>query len=149
MARDLFAAKTCTDMSTSILTLSTDLMKLISTANGSYIKTTGLDATRLLFVVYQRTSKQKADDGTIYVRSGSTAGKYDYEPGNYSTLRGLNITVAKSTIASNPQRHFFTIKETARFLDSNNYINFDYSTEMGKNGNTTEERMIGAIYLPR
>ena len=149
MARDLITPIKTSDMSTGSCRMTSANMVKVSTANGAYIKTTGLDASRLLFCVARTTKNGGVADGAIYVVPGSTASKSDYEPGLYSTLNYHKIVCSLTTIIVKRDVQYFTIKETAKFLDTDNYIKFNFSTGISSGGGTTERTLIGAIYLGR
>ena len=110
-------------------------------ANGVYVKCTGIDPTRLVFFV-TRNSSECSSAGELIVLAGSTSGVDDFEPGSYSTLRNKSITVAATTNFVNKLStsdgsfniQFFTIPETARFLDSNHRINITCSSELSSVG---------------
>jgi hypothetical protein len=161
MARDLITPIKTTDMSTGFSKLSTDKMVLISTANGAYIETSGLNPTK--FVFFCMRSSKSTKNAYIYVRAGSTAGAEDFEQGKYSTGRDFVIKIPHSTRglsgkstngASSHGSSFtptdpviFVIQDTARFLDTNRNINFDFSTAMSSGGGTSHRSYIGALYV--
>lgn len=154
MARDQITPVKTSEMSTACGKFTTGSgLVLISTANGAYVKTGGssnIDATRLLFVVTRKSSKQRASVGTITVVSGSSAGNDDFEPGAYSTARNLRITVPISTVSTRQHNmYYFTIPETARFKDTDGYIKFNFSTALGRNGSATQNCHIGCLYLKK
>ena len=151
MARDLITPKKCTEMSTAVVRFSTASgMVLISTANGAYIKTGGtsnIDATRLLFVVTRKSSKQQST-GYISVVSGSTKTSVRDFEAIYSTARNLIIAMPDSTGTTRMHSiHFFKVPETARFKDSDGYIKFNFSTALGRNGSASQNQHIGCLYL--
>jgi hypothetical protein len=125
-------------------------------ANGAYIKCTGIDPTRLVFFV-SRNSSEITSVGYVYVLSGSTDGKDDFTPGKYSTVNNLTISIAKttnfvdkgSTGAGSFNMQYFSIPETARFLDSNQYINFNFSTNLSSGTALKYGARIGAIYVSK
>ena len=145
MARDLITAIKSTAMSTGSAVISSDLMVKASTANGAYIKTTGIDPTNLILVIRRTTAS--TETAKLYVRAGSTSGNEDYEPGLYSTGRDFVIEVPESTVAAQKPDFLIRLTETARFLDTNNYINLDFSTALSSGGGTTERVLVGALYL--
>jgi len=142
MARDLITPCKTTDMDTASAETFTGTK--ISTANGAYIKTTGIDPTKLVFVVTR--SSVSTGTGRITVVSGSTAGKDDYEKGAYSTARNLDISVTSST-GSSQNRRFFVIQETKRFLDTDQYIKFNFSTHWSTGSGSSYQSNLGAIYI--
>lgn len=161
MARDLITPIKTTEMSTGFAKLSTDKMVKISTANGAYIKTTGLDPTKFVFVCMRSSKSTK--NAYIYIRAGSTAGNDDFESGKYSTLRDYVIKIPHSTrglsgkSTAGASSHgssftptdpvFFVVPETARFLDTDKYLKLDFSTAISSAGGTSHRSYIGAIYV--
>lgn len=150
MARTLLTPVNCTDMSTAAANVisSANMAKL--TTAGVYVKTSGLDATRLVFFVHLNSSKNTSA-GKVTIRAGSTAGKEDFEPGAYTTLRDFNVSVTAQTTGDKTgvTKKFFVIPETARFLDSNSYINIDGSSKISsvRNAATSLGSKIGVIYV--
>jgi hypothetical protein len=136
--------------------LSSDYSVKVTTgaANGAYVKCTGIDPTRLVFFVV-RNSSEISSQGFVYVLSGSTAGKSDFTPGKYSTVNNFTITINKttnfvdkgSTGDGSFNVQYFTIPETARFLDSNQYLNFNFSTDLSSGSALKYGARIGALYV--
>jgi hypothetical protein len=150
MARDLITPYEITDMSSTPMRLTSGKMIKVSTANGAYIKTSGYDASRFIFVV-QRTSKTGASSGYMTFLGGSTAGKDDHEKGKYSTKRNLSVRFNVSSIAiaqkSGRYPQFVHLSETARFIDSDGYIKINFTTGAGSGGGTSHRTLLGAIYI--
>jgi hypothetical protein len=144
MARGLMTPVAVTDMSTAGTKLIGNIAQIDT--DGLYIKTTGYDATNLIFLV-ERSSKSTGT-GYVYVRAGSTAGNIDFEPGLYSTGRDFAISFSSST-GDTRNRFFFVIRETARFKDTDDYIKFDFSTHLSTASGTTHSCKMGAIYINR
>ena len=123
-------------------------------ANGAYVKCTGLDPANLVFFV-TRNSSECSSAGAVYVISGSTAGKDDYEPGKYSTARNLSIDIAAttnfvdkgSTGDGSWNIQFFRVPESARFLDTDNYLKFSFETKLTSATNSCHGAKIGALYI--
>lgn len=125
-------------------------------ANGAYIKCTGIDPTRLVFYVV-RNSSEISSQGFVYVLAGSTAGAADFSNGKYSTARNFTITISKTTnfkdkASTGDGSHniqFFSIPETARFLDSNQYLNFNFSTDLSSGSALKYGARMGALYVSK
>jgi hypothetical protein len=158
MAYSLITPIKCTDMSTSLSggLSSTYGVKLVGgAANGAYVKCTGIDPTKLVFFV-TRNSSECSSAEEIFIKCGSTAGKDDFEPGAYSTLRNFTITVSKttnfvdkgSTGDGSWNIQFFKIAETARFLDTDQYLKISCSVGLTSATNQCHGAKIGALYLP-
>jgi hypothetical protein len=130
--------------------LSSDKMIKISTALGAYIKTSGYDASRFIFVV-QRSSKSGANAGSAIFLGGSTAGAQDHEQGKYSSKRDFSARFTVSSVAaankSGRYPQFIHLSETARFIDSNGYIKINFTTGAGSGGGTSHRCLLGAIYI--
>ena len=109
MARDLITPIKTSDMSTGSCRMTSNQMVEASTANGAYIKTTGLDASRLLFVVSRSTINHGTSIGTIYVVPGSTLGVDDYEPGKYSTLNYHKVVCPAASTEIQRKYQYFTV----------------------------------------
>lgn len=155
MARDLLTPVNCTDMATAVAGgLSSAISVAINATNGIYVKTTGQDPTKFVFFV-SRNSSECSTLGKIAVVAGSTAGNIDFEPGKYSTLRALNVQVPKTTNfvdkGSTGDGSFnmfaFTVGETARFLDTDNYIKFNFDADMTSATNSCHGAKMWALYL--
>ena len=132
-------------------------VKMVSgTANGAYLKCTGIDPSRVMFVV-TRNSSECSSAGAIYVIAGSVASNEDYEGGRYSTLRNFTVTVNKttnfvdkgSTGDGSWNMQFFRIPETARFLDTDQYIKMEFQLKLTSASNKCHGAKIGAILLPQ
>lgn len=156
MARTLITPVKSSDFSTTVMTLSTGnaYFQKLTTA-GVYVKTGGashIDASRLIFIVRQNSSKCSSA-GNLYIRAGSTAGADDFEPGKYSTARGAKIQVPAATTGDKQSRSqfIFRLAETARWKDSNGYINIDVSSKISsvRNSNASLGSKIACIYISK
>jgi hypothetical protein len=142
MARRLITPIVINDMSTvsSSFHMSSDAMVKCSTgANGAYVKTSDIDASRLIFVI-QRTSKSGSSMGRVIFRAGDREGVTD-------TKRDLSVIANKSSVAAGRYVNFIHPSETRRFIDSDGYIKIDFSTGMSSGGGTSHRVLIGAIYV--
>ena len=156
MARTLITPVKSSDFSTSVISFSTAsayFQKL--TSAGVYVKTGGashIDASRLIFIVSQNSSKCSSA-GYVYIRAGSTAGADDFEPGKYSTARGVAIQIPIATTGDLQGRtkFIFRLAETARWKDSNGYINIDGSTKISsvRNANASLGSKIACLYITK
>jgi hypothetical protein len=150
MARALITPYTVTDMSSTPMKLSSDKMIKVSTADGAYIKTSGYDASRFIFVA-QRSSKSGASAGSMIFLGGSTAGKADNEAGKYSTKRDASFRFPVSSVAASNKTgrypQFIHLSETARFIDTDGYIKINFTTGAGSGGGTSHRCLLGAIYI--
>jgi hypothetical protein len=150
MARTLLTPVNCTENSTAASNVVSSGNMVTLTTAGVYVKTTGIDPTKLIFFVHLNSSKNSSA-GKVIIRAGSTAGKDDFEPGKYSTLRDHNVSITAQTTGDKTgvTKKFFIIPETARFLDSNKYINIDGSSKISsvRNLASTLGSKIGAIYV--
>ena len=155
MARDLITPVKTSEMTTAAAMFESTANSIpVNATNGAYIKTTGIDATRLLFFV-SRNSSECSTAGRVTVVSGSTGGNIDFQPGQYSTANNLDITIAKTTdlvmatsqSSANFNLQYFSVPETARFKDTDGYIKFNFNAEMTSATNPSHGARMGALYL--
>jgi len=143
MARDLITPVTLKKSGTTTAMTKLDTKwTSISTANGAYITTTGIDATKVIFLVDRSSGSTSATGstgaGTVTIVAGSTAGNEDYSA---TGIGNLGLTNTSSTAAA--ADHIFAMGplETARFKDTDEYIKLNYSTAMAKG-------RVAALLLP-
>ena len=157
MAYSLITPLKVSDMSTNAAHYKTSSFGIKLTTNGAYIKTGGtsrIDPTRLLFFITRNSSKASTAC-ILAVVPGSTAGARDYQPGSYSTLNALNITMPADThkpfgISGRVGIEFFFIPEAARFCDTDQYIKFKVPSSKltsGHAGGVSVGSRMGALYL--
>lgn len=119
-----------------------DVTFIKCSTNGSYIKTTGYDSTKLVILIDR--SSAGTGTGTITLVAGSTAGN-DVFSGN-STALNTALTVTSST-GSSRNLYGIRIAETARYKDSDGYIKLNFSSALTTAAGSTEAAYVGAIYI--
>jgi len=146
----------CTGMSTAAaggLTTVYSVPTRTGNGYGAYVKTTGIDPTRLAFII-NRNSSKASSVGYVDVVAGSTSGALDFQAGDYSTLQNFRIQISKTTNqktgASDGRTNFqmFRVPDVRRFLDSNQYIKFRFSATLTASANASLGSYITAWYLP-
>ncbi len=152
----------CSDMataaaggnSTAAAALSSEYGVKLTTA-GQYVKCTGLDPTRLMFLVTRNSSETDSAFG-MNIISGSTDGNIDYEQGKYSTVRNLaikmwgatNFVDKGSTGDGSWNVQFFRIPNTAQFLDTDEYIKMTPDVGLTSATNKCHGAKVACFYLP-
>jgi hypothetical protein len=127
------------------------------TSSGFYIKTGGasrIDPTRLVIFI-SRNSSKATSEGIVSVVSGSTAGGSDYFPGAYSTLNNLNYTIPSASgykyggVSGNAQIVPLFVSDVAKYLDSNDYLKFNVSSELSsiQNSAASVGAKVFAMYI--
>ena len=145
----------CTDMATVAAGGLSSVYGVKLTTAGQYVKCTGLDPTRLMFMVTRNSSECSSAFG-MNIISGSTNSKTDYEPGLYSTLRNFVVTINKttnfvdllSTQDGSWNAQFFRIPNTARFLDTDQYLKMTPDVGLTSATNLKHGGRIACFYLP-
>ncbi len=125
------------------------------TTAGQYVKCTGLDPTRLMFMVTRNSSETDSAFG-MNIISGSTDGNIDYEQGKYSTVRNFAITILGATNFKNLLStslgdwniQFFRIPNTAQFLDTDQYIKMTPDVGLTSATNKCHGAKVACFYLP-
>ena len=152
MAYSLITPLKSTEGSTKTVLFKTTEMTKCATA-GAYIKTGGssrIDPSRLVFVVFRASSK--GTDGLLTVVSGSTAGNSDYQPGGYSTLNNLNITIQQTGtmtagVCGRNSVQTFVLTDPAKYMDTDEYIKFIAAADISSKTNASLGMKIGALYM--
>ena len=157
MARSLITPIKTSAGSTSMAHFKSSVSGVKVTTNGAYIIVGGssrIDPTKLLFWVQKNTSVNST--GYVYIVSGSTASGSDYFPGTYSTLNDKKILLELTGAgvfggtSGRTKLQFFYIADVAKYLDSDDYLKFNFSSKISSGttaSKTTHGARIGAIYL--
>ena len=145
----------CSDMATDAAGGLNSVYGVKLTTAGQYVKCTGLDPTRLMFMVTRNSSESGSAFG-MNIISGSTDGNIDYEQGKYSTVRNFAITIAKatdfvdkgSTGDGSWNVQLFRIPNTAQFLDTDEYIKMTPDVGLTSATNKCHGAKVACFYLP-